>query len=99
MREEVEHSRSRAISRTSNTKSDEHVTKLADSREGQYTLEVPLCYSNCSCKDRGESTYPGNHLECLRSSHGKEWESTSHHVNTSGDHSSGMDQCADRCRA
>src|SRR6266446_1492923 len=98
MREEVEHAGARAIC-ARYTETHEHVAKLADGRERQYTLEVYLRYRNRCGKDRGDSSHPGHHLECLRSSIGKEWEGTSHHVNTSGDHGSSMDEGTDGRRA
>src|SRR5215472_17763034 len=95
MREEMKHAGTRTIVGACYTQTHEHVAKLADGRERQHTLEVPLRKRNRSGKDRRDSSHPGYHLECLRSSGGKEWEGAGHHVNTGGDHSSSMDEGAD----
>ena len=53
MREKVEHAKARTIHGSGcNAHTYEHVAKLANGRERQYSFEVGLCESNSSSKNR-----------------------------------------------
>src|SRR5579863_8342011 len=95
MGEKVEHTRAGAILYSRNTQTDEHVAKLADSRESQYTFEVALAKSNQSGENSGDAANPGNGLERGGVGGGKQRECASHHVDTGGHHRRRMDEGAD----
>src|SRR5947209_6901698 len=83
----------------SHSQPNEHVTELADRRESRHTLEVRLRECTQCSIEGGYATNPGDNLEGLRASRGKERVGACHHVDASRDHCCCMDQCAYRCGA
>src|SRR5579859_6801812 len=97
--EEVEHTRSIAIGRTSYPQANEHVAKLANGGEGQYSLEVGLYKGNRRREEGSETASPGYYLESCRIGCREEREGAGYHIYSSGNHRCRVDQCADRSRA
>ena len=82
-----------------NSQSHKHVSNLRDCRKCKTTLDITLTASYCgsieSCKCSNIS-YPMQHVRCVFYPNR---EQTSYLINTSNNHRSSMNQCADRRRS
>src|SRR3989442_8660714 len=94
VREEVEHAGAGTELRARYAKADEHVAKLANRREGQYTLEVALHKANGRGEESSDTTNPGDNTEGCGACSGEEREGARHHVDTGRDHCRCMDERA-----
>ena len=84
--------------RTGDTEADHHESNLRDCREGENTLDVELRAGDDSrihCRDGADDGY--EHQGCLACQIKR--EETGNEVDTGHNHSSGMDERADRGRA
>src|SRR5690348_14120314 len=86
MGEKVEHAGADAKFLTSYTQTDKHIAKLADRREGQYAFEVALHQRNCCCKQSGQTTNPGHHIERDWIGGSEQWICARNHIYTGRDH-------------